>query len=254
MYVDESGDIGIQGSKSTSFILSAVILHESHWLEIFEKYLKFRRVLKVRYNLPVRKELHTNHFINKPKDFKNIPLPNRISIIKEIAVWIRDTENINCFSVCINKSNYLSKDEVFEKAWIYLIQRYENTIINNNFSGSINNLDFGLIITDKTDGARLRRILRKMRKHNLIPNNTNFQSNPNRNIKLHKIIEDPYATDSKDNYFIQLCDLISYLICQKIHPNKRCKKFGLHRLYDKTIIQRAIKQVSRYSDDGIVYY
>ena len=46
MYVDESGDIGINGSKTKYFVLSAIVIHELRWNDALDDLISFRKMLR----------------------------------------------------------------------------------------------------------------------------------------------------------------------------------------------------------------
>jgi len=48
MYVDESGDCGLENSPTRYFVLTGMILHELRWQACLEQLIEFRRRLKAR--------------------------------------------------------------------------------------------------------------------------------------------------------------------------------------------------------------
>jgi hypothetical protein len=255
MYVDESGDIGVQKRQTDYYILSALVVHENRWYESLEELIEFRKHLKLTKGLRLRDEIHSSHFINKPGELVKIPLHERVDILKQCIKWINERNYFSVFSVRIDKSDLnKSKEEIFENAWTYLIQRFENTLNHRNFNGPNYGDDKGLIITDKTDAPRLRTIYRKMRKFNPVPNTREiFADGGSRKLNIKMIIEDPIHRDSSHSYFIQLVDVIAYLCLQKYQSNKRAKSKGLHNYY-KNLEDVIIKKVTNSNDYGIVEY
>ena len=170
MYVDESGDIGLKKSKTKFFILSAIIIHELLWNDTLEDLIEFRRNLRDKKKLKLREEIHCSAFLNKPGNLIRIPMYERVDIIKQCAKWLNNKIYISTFSIRIDKQQekYNSKDNVFETAWKFLIQRFENTINKHNFNGPSNYDERGIIIADNTDIPKLRTIYRKMRRKNLV--------------------------------------------------------------------------------------
>ena len=43
MYVDESGDTGLDGSPTDHFVLTGFVVHEADWLDYLERLIAFRR-------------------------------------------------------------------------------------------------------------------------------------------------------------------------------------------------------------------
>lgn len=203
MYVDESGDIGVENSKTRFFILSAMVVHELRWNDALEVLIDFRKHLRDTKKLKLRKEILTSDYLNKPGELVRIPLYDRIDILKQSIKKINSIEYLNVFSVRIDKSKekYKNKAIVFRTAWQYLIQRFENTLEHNNFKGPSNSDDKGVIIADNTDAPKLRSIYRKMRRFNPTPHSYSFNDSGSRDIPIKLIVEDPIHRDSKETIF-----------------------------------------------------
>ena len=63
MYVDESGDTGMANSPTRYFALSGLTVHESHWRDLLNQLVAFRRTMKTVHGLPLRTEIHASHYI-----------------------------------------------------------------------------------------------------------------------------------------------------------------------------------------------
>lgn len=224
MYVDESGDIGLENSPGRFFILTGLVVHELRWQANLDQLVNFRRCMRVLHGLKLREELHASHFINKPGDLRRIKRNDRLSIIRALATELATMQDINLINVVIDKQGKPPDFDVFGKAWQALIQRFENTIRSGNFPGPANAIERGLIFPDRTDDKKLRSLLRKMRYYNPIP--SRFDYGGYRQVPLSHIIEDPNFKESRDSYFIQAVDLAAYLLQQQLMPNSYMKKVG----------------------------
>ena len=221
MYVDESGDAGLVNSPTSHFALSGLVIHESHWREFTNAMIAFRRTMRSVHGLPLRAEIHAAPFMRSP------PIPNmkrmvRLAILRNFIDELAKMNFISVTNVIVDKSNKPPGYDVFSQAWRTLFQRFENTLANGNFPGSFRN-DFGIVLTDATDGRKLQRLVRKMAVHNPVPNKFGAGY---RNLPLLRIIEDPYPKDSKDSYFIQAADTIAYFLLQKYKPNSFIRRVG----------------------------
>ena len=56
-YFDESGDSGITNSPTEWFVLNAILIHETVWLDTLDSVIMMRRGLRDRYGIPPRPEL-----------------------------------------------------------------------------------------------------------------------------------------------------------------------------------------------------
>jgi len=125
--------------------------------------------------------------------------------------------------VVVDKSTKSAGYDVFEKSWQALIQRFENTISHQNFSGPKNSDERGMLFPDHTDDKKLVRLLRRMRAYNPVPNQPNFGPGY-RNLMLRYVIEDVNLRNSEHSYFIQATDLAAFLLYQNLGPSKYVKK------------------------------
>jgi len=226
MYVDESGDTGLINSPTTHFALSGVVIHESHWRQFTTQMVAFRKALKAAYGLPIRTELHASDFIKTPP-IVGMPRHIRLAILRNLLDELAKMPFISITNVIVNKVGKPAGYDVFTHAWQALFQRFENTLKYGNFPGGHRN-DYGLVLTDATDGKKLQQMVRRMAVYNPVPNQA-WAGPGYRNMPILRIIEDPYPKDSKDSYFIQACDVAAYFVMQRSRPNSFVKKQGAQR-------------------------
>ncbi len=217
MYVDESGDIGLGQSPTTHFALSGLVIHESRWRDFTAQMAAFRKTLRAVYGLPIRTEIHASAYIKKP------PIPGmaphiRLSILRNLLDELAKLNFISITNVIVDKSTKAAPYDVFANAWQALFQRFENTLSYGNFPGG-HRADFGLVLTDNTDGRKLQRLVRRMAVYNPVPHAPAYGPGA-RNLPMLRVIEDPHPKDSVDSYFIQACDVCAYFLLQKFRPNR----------------------------------
>ena len=231
MYVDESGDPGKINSPTRYFILSAIIFHETYWLSILNDLVQFKRLLKAKYGLLMKDEIHASAFLSRRVPLKiDIKRNDRLDILKKCIDWLSNRNDISIISICIDKTNC---SDPFEKAWQALIQRFENTLRYRNFPGPFNN-DSGMIFSDNTNGGKLVKQIRQMRRYNPIPNTMQYGGG-SRNIPLKSIIEDPNFRDSSRSLVLQLADVVAYFAKQVYEPNKYVLKKGARTFYGRLL-------------------
>ena len=167
MYVDESGDPGTNNSPTKYFILSAIIFHESYWFNILDDLIHFKRLLKAKYGLLMKEEIHASVFLSGRAVLKNnIKRNDRLDLLKKCIDWLSSRNDISIISVRVDKSK---NADPFARACQLLIQRFENTLLHKNLPGPFNN-DNGMVFADNTNGGKLVRLIRQMRRYNPIPN------------------------------------------------------------------------------------
>jgi len=246
MYVDESGDAGTINSPTRYYILSGLIFHELRWSEILDSLIAFRRHLRDNKGLKLREEIHATRFINRPGDLQRIGRNERLAILKNCIDWLACQTDVSVITTALDKSN--KTENVFELAWQPLVQRFENTIGHKNFPGPANPDERGIVISDNTDGKKLIRLVRRMRRFNPIPSMFGTGS---RNIPIRYIIEDPFMKNSEESYFHQIVDVVAYCARQIYEPNTYMKKKGGHNFY-RRLEPVLLKQASRSNEYGIV--
>jgi hypothetical protein len=234
LYVDESGDTGLSKSSPTKyFILTGLIIHETHWLNFLRDLVTFRRHLRATKGLKLREEIHAGPFITRPGDLARIKRNDRVHILRQCIDWLGNRTDINIITVAVNKTGRAAPYDVFEKAWQALIQRFENTIKARNFPGGFAD-QRGLILPDNTDGQKLQRLMRQMRHYNPVPSQQTYQPFADyRNMKITSIIEDPFMKDSEHSLLLQMVDVIAYMARQLYEPNAYMRKQGGHNFYQR---------------------
>lgn len=243
MYVDESGDPGKINSPTTDYILSAIVIHESAWLNVLNDLIVFRKSLKTRFNLLMKEEIHATVFMTKQSSLRNpISRNNRLDLLKKCLDWLNLRTDISVITVRVNKA---SNNDPFEYAWKVLIQRFDNTLAHRNFPGGINNSDLGMIFADNTDGNKLTKLLRSMRRYNQVPNMMHIGTGA-RNIPLRAIIEDPNFRDSAHSYILQMVDVVAYFARQYHNPKKYIRQKGARLYYGR--LSNVINQYVKIAD------
>lgn len=223
VYVDESGDIGLNNSPSGYFCLSAIIIHESDWHFALDKVIEFRQYLKIRYGLKLREEIHSSHFIHKPKDLQRIPKSLRIRLLRDVLDFQATLENYTVINVVINKKNKDKNSDIFNLAWQTLIQKTNEYVDIKNHSE--NKQETALLFVDKTDEVKLRQLTRNLIRTDLIRDtvgqNFGYRQKPTK-----ILIEDAVHRNSAHSYFIQLADVNAYFLGQKFEPCQYIKRQG----------------------------
>jgi len=204
-YYDESGDDGYPKCSSPLFILSTIYLHYLNWKNVYKNISEFRKQLKKDFNLPSKMEFHTKHFILNKNPYRSFQISDddRLLIIELFCELISNLE-ISIINVVINKKNISVQDyNVLGNALTYSIQRIENDL------NKIDPLKKFMIITDQGRIGKMRMTARKIQKINFIP--SKYNSKPYRQ-EIKSLIEDPLEKNSKESYFIQLVDLVAFII------------------------------------------
>lgn len=181
--------------------------------------------MKVRYGLLMREEIHAAKFLTSPGSLTRIPMHDRVAILRAFTSELAGMTDFSLINIRIDKQGKPATFDVFNWAWKLLFQRFENGMTNRNFNGPQNADERGIVIPDKSDEVRITRLLRRIRRFNPIANAGN---NP-----IRYIVEDPNFRNSEYSYFVQCCDLATYLLKQKTQATKRARRYGVDNFFDR---------------------
>lgn len=205
-YYDESGDDGYPKYSSPLFVLSAIYLDHLAWKDIHNQLMDFRRYLKATYGFPVKLEMHTKEFLldkSPYRDFGYSPA-DRIEVLGEFCNLIGSLD-VRIVNVMINKSVIRHPGyDVLNTSLKYSVQRIENDL-----NPSLNPDARFIMITDEGRVGKMRKTTRAIQRINYIP--SQFSGGAYRQ-EIQTMIEDPMPKDSKESYYIQLADLVAYLV------------------------------------------
>lgn len=250
MYVDESGDVGLVNSPTRYFILTGLVIHETAWEGCLEQLIAFRQRIRAQFGLRLREEIHATAFLQRPGPLKRIPRNDRLAILRALLDELASMPDLNLINVVVDKQGKPSGYDVFEMAWKAIIQRFENTMANRNFSGPTFKNDHGMILSDDTDHAKLTKLMRRMRRYNPIPNQATYGTGY-RALQVRLVIEDPIFRDSERVYFIQAADTVAYMLLQHLVPNAYMREMGGRYYFDRLTL-RLCRVASPRDPRGIV--
>ena len=205
-YYDEAGDDGYPECSSPLFVLTSCYIHYQNWQPAIQSLIEFRRQLKEAYGLPVKFELHARPLLLNKRPYRALLLSDdkRIEIVDEACAVIAQLP-VRIANIAIVK-NRISEEkyQVLDRAFTFSIQRIENDL-----DPTRNPEERFLIITDHGRIGVMRKTSRRLQKINYIPSKFGSESY-RREIKT--LIEDPLPKDSRESHFIQICDMVSYIV------------------------------------------
>jgi hypothetical protein len=211
-YFDESGDPGYVNSPTQAFVLSCILLHDKKWLQTLDHLVSFRRYLRDNFGLPPRAEIKASWLIRNKGPFKQLRLNDTARLrLYERAMRLQEKcGTTTVFAIVIDKSKIKKQTtSPREYAWQFAIQRLERFGTDNG-----ENIH---ILPDEGHGMFITRMLRKMRRHHMVP--SAFGAAP-LNRPAINIVEDPSDRKSHASYFIQLADLNAYAAHRLLLPTR----------------------------------
>lgn len=256
MYVDECGDSGMSIGSSRYFILSGMVVHESMWTDLLTMAYDEIAGLKIKHRMHPHAEIHAKSMLGRSdKKYTTMNKLQRVLFFRDLFKFEKQLVNhIRLINVMVDKTNKSDDFDVFKCAWNALINRFENTIQNDNFPIIAPNSiaaqpEHGMIIVDETDEKRLRHIIRNMRHNNNVPSNIFPGTTIKHNLMF--VIEDAMHRDSQHSIPIQMCDANAYFLRQLIEPNTTVRKYDAQN-YFYLLEPILLKEASRKDKLGIV--
>jgi len=208
-YFDEAGDDGYPAYSSNIFALTAFYLHHQNWKMQYDLISKFRKQLKEDFGFPVKMELHTKKFILNKNPYRDFSFSDdvRLEMMDLFSKMIAGLEG-KIINVAIVKTNITTTDyPVLDNALKYLVQRIENDL-----SGADPTNRF-MIISDPGRIGKMKKTTRRIQRINFIPSKMHPGSYRK---EIKTLIEDPLEKDSKESYFIQIADFVSFVVYQYV--------------------------------------
>lgn len=201
VYCDETGDDGKNTLSSDIFVLTSIYMPSEAWNENYKRIKDFRKDWKDKYGLHVTGEMHTKQFLTDKDPFRNYgwTIEQKQEMLKEFTLLIASLD-IRIINTIIDKTKITTDGyNVLENALTYSVQRIEN-----DSAGDWNYI----IISDKGRISPMRKTARAIRAYN--PIHSQFGGMINKPIKY--LLEDVLEKDSKESYYIQICDFVSYFV------------------------------------------
>lgn len=201
-YFDETGDDGANVQSSSHFILTSFYMPTSNWQSNYDIVKDLRKTLKDRFGFHVSQEMHTKDFLTDKNPFRNYgwSREQKQEILKAFTLSICDMD-VSIINVIIDKTKIINPAyNVLENALKYNIQR-----IDNDSDGRWTYL----IIADSGRIVPMRKTARAIRAYNPIQSKFSFEFS---NQPIKNLIEDILEKDSKQSFFIQMTDFVSYFV------------------------------------------
>jgi Protein of unknown function (DUF3800) len=167
---------------------------------------KLRRHFRKAYGLPVQTEFHTRPFLVNKNPYRafGISDADRLQAVDEYCELIAGID-VRILNVCVVKPRIKSATyTVLDWAMKFSIQRLENDMRSTGGADAR-----FLMVTDPGRVGKMRKTTRKVQRINYIPSMFGPYSYRR---EVERMIEDPLPKDSRESYFIQTADLISYIV------------------------------------------
>lgn len=188
-----------------------MLIHDSHWVALFEDLIRFRRYLSTNFGLRTRQEIKANELVKGSGVWASLPYGDRVrkNIFRSLLRFQGKTGTIKTFAVVIDKSLCQTPDEVREAGWRHALERVERFATYNN--------ETVMLFPDSGNYHRFRRLSREMRRFSQV--GAMVGGGTLTRPLLRVLVDDPVERDSSQSYFVQFVDLNAYAAYRKERPD-----------------------------------
>lgn len=191
-YIDESGNTGnnLNDVHQPLLVLAALVVQPQYIKDIENCIRELSYVYCGAESRNTDFELHGDHIYNgRGRYFKKLSHSKRIDLLKDILRIFTDTPHIHLGYASLRKAEYFGKFHIQQTAFSLIVEGLEQQL-----SGSLSG--YGLLICDEQDEL----------KQKLIDDLDRFKQ------LFNCIIDSVHFVESKNNYLMQLTDVICYVI------------------------------------------
>ncbi len=227
VYIDEA-------MEQNFCAISALAIPHDKWDDSLQMIKAFRRSLRDRYGIYVRKELHAWRLVSGRGRIAPKPIPKglRCFIYREILKLVTELPGVMLFNATGSKKH---EDVAFER----LLNR-----IQRNAEGKGTH---ALLLCDEGKEHLYPSISRQRRVHNPIPSQFGgwgATGATTKQIPTKRIIEDPVFLRSDRSYFVQLADCCAYALLRRECQLPAKNAYNLHlafNILDPILVRKAFK-------------
>lgn len=213
LYLDESGDNGLQEGSSEFYILAGVAIESCNLRAIYWQIIEFRKSITKRYGLEFQEIKGSDLFSHRGSFFNSLLTPSDLEEIHENIINILCESPIELFASVKSKKEFKERYnpasnpnaiKVFtQEIWRDFLSTYEEHLFDKSRKNE--SPENGLIYFDRNQGQEkyIRKIVREY-----------FHKEPT--YPGAGIVEDPVFLDSHNSYFIQLSDILAFTISRLV--------------------------------------
>jgi hypothetical protein len=202
LYVDESGDAGVAGSKH--LVLAGAAMHEAQWRQLTAMMDSAQKTHFPQAGSTL--ELHASPLRAGRHEFRGVPKAQRVATLDDIYSRIGHVQRgLTLFAAVVHKADYLKqykgRVDPYTAAFEGLCTMFN--IFLQRLQSRVGRPERGIVVIDESSPAlssQLRLLLAK------------FQATGTRWTALTQVIETPFFFDSKTSRIMQIADFASYSV------------------------------------------
>jgi hypothetical protein len=210
VFVDESGDLGREGSPTAHFLLCAAVVRHDHLKATSEALAAMRGRLSGLYGLRPEGEIHASQFLGGDTRHMGLDICRRFQCAHHMVRSLKAMSGLGLVRQAVRKAD-LDVGKILDEAWSGLGE----SLVRELAGGPASCGATGLLLVMDHHGDQ-----------------------PQRSLTLekglseagHPLLERPFGRRSQDSQFLQCADLLGYLTKQSLEPNHHFRKGDGRRL------------------------
>ncbi len=214
LYIDESGDNGLQEGSSEFYILAGLAIESFNLRELYWEIREFRKWINKRYGLEFQEIKGSDIFYHRGPFFNSLVAPSELEEIHKEIVNIICESPINLFASIKSKKEFKERYnplsnpnaiKVFtQEIWRYFLSSYEEHLLDKSRQNE--QPENRLVYVDSSNSKQEGHIRKIVREY--------FHKEPK--FPGAGIVEYPVFLDSHSSYFIQLSDILAFTISRLV--------------------------------------
>lgn len=200
VFVDESGDLGREGSPTAYFLLCAVVVRHDWWEAAADELSSIRRRLWERHGLREEGEIHAAQFLGGDTRHKGLDVRSRFQCIHHAVGSLRASRCLRFTRFAVRKGKAVAA-EILGEAWRGLAGEMHGILAGEEASCGSR----GMIVVMDHHGDQPYRARG-------LGEDLEAIGQP--------LLELPFGRRSQDSRFLQCADLLGYLTKQGLEPNR----------------------------------
>jgi Protein of unknown function (DUF3800) len=219
IYIDESGNTGtrIDDPMQPYHLIAAIAVEDANVRDVENdvRTLGLKHFGEVSRNTDF--EFH-GYEIHKGKGryFSKLKVEQRIEIMEDL-LGVLKSHNLQIIYTIINKQANKAKLHPHQLAFLFLIERIEDYLVNEN--------SLGLLIADENRDIE-QRLINDLERFKTI--NTGFGYRPT---KIDHIVDSLHFVKSHNNHVIQLADIVAYVLLRGKRAQEELTKNYIEQKY-----------------------
>jgi len=201
IYVDESGDLGTEGSPTRHFVMSAVVFQHSAWARVNADIARLRSRLFQLHGLDEKAEIHAREFLGGARLHRGLDIRRRFQCVHHIIGFLKENTDLMAARVAVKKGG-VGGGILLGSAWDGLIEEISAVLPEDGIPPC--GATGWVVVVDHHGAAPYRP--ENWRGNDLSPE--------------YQMLDLPFGRRASDSPILQIADLLGFLTKQALEPGR----------------------------------